>query len=177
VTLPKGPRAWAIHEGQSLTKSQDGTISKLPQDVQALPRGVVFPFPYHTPLFASSLAFPYGQLATALTDSSLNISYQGIVQLDGHSVHDIRLQRLAPGGTVNRDDYHTKDLFFDTSSLRLLMAQDVISQIRYLDYRTINSLVVPFSINQQIGSQQSWAVQISQINFNTGLQASDFEIQ
>jgi hypothetical protein len=133
-------------------------------------------------MFASSVGFPYGQLLAVLSDSSFNATYQGFVQIDGHSVHDVLVQRVWPGQNADRDSYHTREFFLDTSTLQLVMTRDMvprglIRQVRYSDYKSLNGLVVPFSISQEIGGQKSWVVQISQMSFNTGLQDSDFEIQ
>jgi hypothetical protein len=51
-----------------------------------------------------------------------------------------------------------------------------IRQIRYSNYKSIGGILVPFSINEQLDGQATWAIEIGQIVFNTGLQDSDFQL-
>jgi hypothetical protein len=53
----------------------------------------------------------------------------------------------------------------------------VIHQLRYSDYRSVKSVLVPFSIAEFMGGQQIWAIHLDQISFNSGLQDSSFDLQ
>jgi hypothetical protein len=41
----------------------------------------------------------------------------------------------------------------------------------------VNGILVPFSINEQMGGQKTRDIQLTQISFNTGLQDAAFVLQ
>jgi hypothetical protein len=183
ANLPAGIRSWVVNEGQTSLKAENGTVSQFPPQVPVIPSSDAFP--YQAPMFADSLIFPYGQLVAVLNNPLFNISYAGILQLDGHSVHDVQIRRTPP----NQSDpsgfftqYHTVDVFIDTTSFQIVMTQDnvpknVVHQVHYSAYAPVNGLFVPFSISEEMGGQQTWDIQIAQIRFNTGLPDSTFVLQ
>jgi hypothetical protein len=182
ANLPTGVRSWAVSDGEIARKSENGTISRM------VPQGPVpssDAFPFQTPLFPGSIAFPYRQLAAMLNNPRFNISYKGLVEIDGHSVHDVQLERM-PVGAVSSTSLalqpRTRDVFIDASTLQMVMTKDIapnnaIHELRYSDYRAVNGVLMPFSIAETIGGQQTWTIQLSQIRFNTGLQNSSFALQ
>jgi len=180
ATLPSGVRSWAIHEGQTTLKKEDGKISQLAATNPNVPTSDAFP--YQTPLFPSSLAFPYRQLGTVLSNPSFAISYRGVVQVDGHSAADIQVQRVSVAAADPMNQYHAREFFIDTSTLQIVMTQDfvpknVAHQIHYSDYRAISGVLVPFAITEKLGGQPISTIQLSQITFNSGLQDSAFVLQ
>lgn len=179
--LSTGTRSFSVSQGRTHRKREDGTVTHFP------PTGPVpssDAFPYITPIFPSGIGFPDQELIVALNSPQLTVSYKGIVQLDGRSVHDIQVQRVLPGQNSPGNlmaDYNSIDLFIDASTLQLVMTQDivpnrVIHQIRYSNYRATGGLVVPFFVSEQIGDQKTWEIQLYQINVNTGLQDTDFQL-
>jgi len=88
ATLPTGVRSWVIHDGVPTTKHEDGTLSVAANNPNVPSSDA---FPYQTPLFPSSIAFPCHQLTTVLANPSFSISYKGMTQVDGHTVHDLSL--------------------------------------------------------------------------------------
>jgi hypothetical protein len=181
ANLPSGRRSWTIHNGQTALRAENGNISKFPPD-GLVPSSDAFP--YQTPLFPSSLVFPYQQLVAILNSPQFSIFYRGITQLDGRSAHDVQVQlALAPGQVDDpMSEYHTKDLFIDTSTFQLLMTQDsvpkhVIHQVLYSAYTAVNGVLVPFSISEELEGQHTWDIQLTQIHFNSGLQDSGFVLQ
>jgi len=181
ANLPRGVRSWIISDGQTTIKSENGAVWQYPP---AYPIPSSDAFPYQPPLIPASLALPEWQLSTTLNASPFSLSYKGIVQVDGRSVHDVQAQLNLPGQTQSDSmaKYRTIDLFIDTTTLQLVMAQDnipklIVHQIRYSNYTTVSGVLVPFSIVEQIAGQHTWDMQLSQISFNTGLQDSAFTIQ
>src|SRR5258706_1489110 len=181
ATLPSGVHSSVVSEGQTTTKAEDGTLSKYPPPYP-MPRSAAFP--YQPPMFPGCLALPHTQLTVVLNAPRFSISYKGIVQVDGHAVHDIQAQAVLPGqaqpGSV--DEYHTADYFIDTSTVQLVMIQDVVPkhvvhQIRYSDYRAVSGVLVPFSIGEEMGGQKTWEILLDQASFNTGLQDTAFLLQ
>jgi hypothetical protein len=181
ANLPKGIRSWGVFDGQTTTKSEEGTVTYIPSQLKAVPSSDAYP--YEAPLFPGSLAFPWSELTSVLGDPNWAISYKGIVQLEGHPVHDIQVQFSADqAASAMMNEYHTKDFFIDTSTLQLVMTQDnvpkhIIHQIRYSKYTAVSGMQVPFSIDETMGGQRTWDIQLSQIKFNAGLQDSELVIQ
>ncbi len=177
ATLPTGVRSWAVHDGVATTKHENGKLS-----VAANPPNVPSSdaFPYQTPLFPSSIAFPYHQLTTVLA-SPFSISYKGITQVDGHSVHDIQVQRVSAGGFDPMRQYHAREFFIDTTTLQIVMSQDlvpynVVHQVHYSNYTVVSGVLVPFGIAEQLGGTPTWTIQLGQFAFNSGLQDSAFAL-
>jgi len=199
ASLPKGVRSWAVSGGKIAMKAEDGKSWMTPSVDQIT---ISNAFPYQTPIFPSGLFSPFFQLASALNNPRFNIFYKGIVQVDGHSVHDIQVQRASPGSTItpspynaptsnvpggphnNADffrEYNSIDYFIDVSTFQVLMIQNVVPrhrvlQVWYSNYGTVSGVLMPFSINEQAGAQTIWTIQLDQIGFNKGLQDSDFAL-
>jgi hypothetical protein len=181
ASLSTGVRTWIVYEGQTAIKSPDGKVLQMPL-AMPLPPNYVAPPPYQSPMFPAGLAFPFGPVLAALGNPFYALTYKGIVQLDGHSVHDIHLQRVLPNQIDEGNQYQTREFFIDVSTLQIAMTQDLapkgmVHQVRYSDYRLLAGLLLPFSISETMADQHTWEIQLSQISFNTGLQDSAFTIQ
>jgi hypothetical protein len=179
ATLPTGVRSWAIHEGIATTKHENGTLSVAANNPNVPSSDA---FPYQTPLFPSSIAFPYHQLAVVLANPIFSISYKGTTQVDGHTVHDIGVQRVLAGGVDPMSTFHAREFFIDTTTFQIVMTQDFIPknsvhQIHYSNYTAVSGVLVPFAITEEMGGQATWTIQLSQMAFNSGLQDSAFVLQ
>lgn len=167
--LPSGISAQAISNGQMTVK---------------LASGKTIPIDSDAPPHPSRLFLPYLFLSAALAGPEFGLSYKGVVELDGHSVADIEVQEVVPDSvhpSALFREYHTIDFFIDTSTFQVSMMQDtvpnhLVRQTRYSAYGTVNGVVVPYTIAQQSGGLQTWMIQLNQINFNSGLQDSDFQL-
>jgi hypothetical protein len=180
ANLPRGLHSWVISEGQTTIKSEDGTVRQYPPPYPVPSSDVT---PYQSPMFPGGLVLPHTQLAIILNNPRFNISYKGVVQVDGHAVHDIQAQLVLPGQTQSSsmDEYHTTDFFIDTSTIQLVMIQDnvpkhVVHQIRYSGYKAVSGVLVPFSISEEMGGQITWEILLDQASFNTGLQDTAFSV-
>jgi hypothetical protein len=180
--FPTGVRSWSLNQGITSRKNENGQVSQYPPK-SALPSSDASP--YQVPMSMANLVFPYLHFLSAVTDSNFALKYQGLVQLNGRSVHDVQVQQTAPGA-MGKDpffvEYHTMDLFIDPSNFQIVLVQDkipnhIVHQVFYSDYRLVGSVVIPFAISEQMGGQKTWDVQLNQINLNTGLQDSDFDLQ
>jgi hypothetical protein len=169
ASLASGISAQAISYGQMSAKLASGTVMTMN---------------YAPPPYPSRLVLPYLYLSAALSGPEFSLSYKGVVELDGHSVNDIEVQEVVsgmpdPSGLFA--EYHTIDFFIDASTFQVSMMQDsvpnrLIRQTQYSAYATVSGILVPFTITQQSGGLQTWMIQLNQINFNTGLQDSDFQL-
>lgn len=180
ATLPNGVRSWAIHDGVTTLKMENGAISQLGATNPNAPSSDAVP--YETPLFPSSVAFPYRQLTNVLSIPNFGISYNGIVQVDGHSVHDIKVQLVSPWGVDPMSAYESKEFFIDTSTFQIVMTQELVPKsgmhrTHYSNYSAVSGVLVPFAITDELGGQPTWTVQLNQMTFNSGLQDSAFTLQ
>jgi hypothetical protein len=186
ANLRNGIRTHVLDEEQTHIKEEDGSIRSFPQYIptpgkEPTPVPSSDAFPYQPPKLPGSIALPALALAAVTTDPSFSVSYMGLIAIDGHSLQDIRIQRQSPGLTDLMAMYHTSDFFVDPSTFQLVAVQDmvpknVVHQYWYSDYRVVHGVLVPFSIREVMGGQETWIIELDQIGFNAGLQASDFSL-
>jgi hypothetical protein len=186
ASLPKGMRSYSTTGGRIGTKYEDGTVSWFPREVPTAGKTISpIPssdaFPYQPPKFAGSLAIPYLQLAAVVSDQRYTILSEGTVQIDGQSLYDIQIQPPSSSADNPMGKYLTSDFFIDTTSLQLVMTEDmvpkhVVRQVRYANYKITSGVLVPFSISEEMGGQKTYEIQLDQIGFNTGHPDSDFSL-
>ncbi len=181
ANLPNGTHSEAILDGQTTRKTVDGKLRQYPPPY---PTPSSEAFPYQPPIFPAGLFLPTGQLAAVLNNPRYSVTYKGIVQIDGKSARDVEVQRVTPGQTApdSMTQYHLIDFFIDTSTLQVVMTQDnvpknIVHQVRYSNYTQAGGILIPFSISERMGGQNTRDFELTQINFNTGLQDSAFVIQ
>lgn len=179
--LPSGIHSEAIQDGQTTRKTVTGAVWQYPPQ-HPVPTSDAYP--YQPPLFAGALAVPSIGVALVLSNSSYSIAYKGIAQVDEQPAYDILVQLVSLGQTppASVTQYQSVEYFISTSNLHLVMTQNlvpkhVVHQIRYANYTLIRNVLVPFSIDEQIGGQKTRDIELKQITFNTGLQNSNFVIQ
>jgi hypothetical protein len=185
--LPAGTRSQAISDGRTGIKTEDGTVSWFPKEAPVpgqTPKPIPSSdaFPYQPPMFPGGLALPYQQLAATLNNAQFNISHKGIVQVDGHSVHDIQVQRVVPPLPGPLTEFRIKHFFIDVSTSQVVMTRDLVPkhtvhEIRYSDYRPASGVLVPFSISEEMASQKTWEILLNATSFNVGLDDSVFVLR
>ena len=167
--LSTGIRSESADLGKATIKNESGRVQKA--------RGAA-------PFLAGNFALPARQLVTLLKDQNIDLSYKGVVQLDGKSVYQIRVQRLLPPelDTNSRiKAQQSKDFFIDPATFQVLLIQDTVPpstprQTRYGEYRQTNGALVPFSIVEERAGKPIRTIRLDSITFNTGLQKSIFDI-
>jgi hypothetical protein len=136
------------------------------------------------PMDPGRYLLPSLELGAVLNDPEYSLLYKGIVSVDGHSVHDVQLEYVLPPIVVDSTrlfhEYHTIDAFIDAATFQVVMMQDVVPEhairrMRYSDYRTVGGVQVPYSISEDVRNP-TWLIQLDKINFNSGLQDSDFQL-
>jgi hypothetical protein len=169
ASLPNGVRSSVVTDGRLNLKAEDGTFELTHSQIA---------------MHLSGLVVPYLELSIALNSPAFGLSNKGLVEVNGHSAYDIQVQLVGTG--LNRPrylaDFYVRDYFVDSVTFQVVMTQDlaprhVIRQLQYSDFRPISGVLVPFSINEVAGGQQTWSMQLSQISFNAGLQDSAFALQ
>jgi hypothetical protein len=169
ASLPKGVRSSAVTNGQMTMKFEDGSVQLIHTQIA---------------MNLSGLVVPYLELSIGLNSPAFSLSNKGLVEVNGHSAYDIQVQLVGSGLNRPRNlaDFYVRDYFVDATTFHVLMTQDlapkhVIRQLQYSDFTPVNGVLVPFSITEMTGSQQTWTMQLSQITFNSGLQDSAFALQ
>lgn len=180
-TTTSGVRSLTFNQGHMARKREDGTVSQFPP-LGNIPSSDAFP--WQAPIFADGIAFPYLHLVTALSSPQFNLLSKGQVTIGGKSAYDIQIQQVPPSGPDLGGffaQYHTIDFFIDPVSFQVVMTQDmlpknVVHQIWFSNYTPVGSVLVPFSISEQMGGQAVRDIHLNQISFNTGLQDSKFNL-
>lgn len=181
VSGPTGMRSSGVHEGMVFEKAEDGAVS-LPQK-RSGQRNRFAP-PVWTPMFPAGFAFQTAFVAHILTGKNFEVSYIGVTEINGHNVHDIRIAAgpfSAASQRGNSDSVlrYARDLFVDTSTLQIVAFREVlprnaIHEVGYGDYRLVEGVLMPFKIFESFGGHPTAAIEIGQIEFNTGLQPPAF---
>jgi hypothetical protein len=174
ANLPSGMRSWATSGGSASIKDANGKVS---------------PIPYHNAVNLGALSLPYLKIVTALSDATISITYKGAIQFEGKPAHLIRAQQVFPtkaDPTGDLSKLNTFDIVVDASSGLILATVDtahpeynstdgVPHEIRFGDYGPANGVIVPHTITELVGGQKTWTLQLTSINFNSGLTDTDFQ--
>jgi hypothetical protein len=166
ATLPTGVRSWSIDRSTYQTKNE---------------QGVVMPVRGQIPISPTSLVIPYLHLVLALQNAPYRFTYQGMIQLNGRSVHDVQVAPVFSSNPQSpTNQWLTKDYFIDASTFQIVQTQDrigprrIVHTLLYSDYMPQNGVLVPFSITEEDAGQQTWSILLDQVSFNSGLQESKF---
>ena len=174
ATLPDGVHSAVIGAGSTFQRLPDGSTS---------------PLPSQNTVKAACLTLPILQIPGALQDSSLSVTYIGLIEQDGQKVHQLRVQKIFSSGTDPlgaRSEISRTDFFVDPNSFYIVSTKDRAYRrdngpgsadhvMRFSNYQAVSGLLVPLSITELIGSQQTLSIQLNQVSFNTGLTDSSFE--
>lgn len=127
------------------------------------------------------------------SNQRLQITYVGQEALDGISVQHIRVNRIVPGdasGTPSSLVSHLSqtDLYINAQSYLPVQAEfnihpdndagiDIPVVVKYSDFRSVGGAQVPFRIQRYIQNSLQLDVQLSNATINSGLTASQFQVQ
>lgn len=169
--LSTGNRSESMDSGRVTVKNEGASVKNV--------RGPA-------PFMPGSLVLPHRQLVTLLKDANLNVSYKGVVQIDGRSLYQIQAKLLYVQLEGKRqegqeDGRLTKTFFVDAATFQVVMIQDTVPpsiprKISYSGYRQIGGIPVPYSIEEEIGGTRTRTIRLDAISFNVGIQKSDFDL-
>jgi hypothetical protein len=174
ASLPVGVYSWLVNDGSGFSKSPEGNITAIPA---------------HNGRNLSSFLFPYPKMLALLNDSQQSIAMIGVVELALQQASGVRV-RQSSGPKGDRSGLVAQisqiDFIIDPATnlvleVRVLSfppydaARGVEHIIQYSDYRAENGILIPHSISEFVGGQQTSALVIDQIKFNTGLSDSEFQ--
>jgi hypothetical protein len=147
------------------------------------------------------LTLPYMRLATVLRDSGAEVKYVGFEASGSNSFQHIKVVRHLSKDADPKDllsGMRTTDYYLNPSDSEIIAIVDLLHPDRrgigmnsqgqvvtrniqrsffYSDFRSINGVLVPFSVTEFLAHQRIWALQLTDINFNTGQQDADFQLQ
>jgi len=152
-------------------------------------RGRTTPIAFANAVNKGNLIFPLAEVTARFNDTTVGITYVGLTTVEGHPLHQIRTRRIlmpdtGQGQLINK--LTTRDFFIDPQTFQVVATLDMghpddkagidfPHEMLFSDYRTINGILVPFSITERIAGQTTWTIQLSQISFNAGLGDTDFQ--
>jgi hypothetical protein len=173
AAIPTGKRSWAISNGAGTLLDTDGGRTAIP---------------WHNVVNVGIPSWRLPNILAALSDSTVTVSYVGLVQSDQGQAHQIRVEQT---DSANPDAklaaIKAVDYFVDAKTYLLLQTVDStysttdLTQayehaVAFADYKNVSGVMVPFSITEKISGQNIWSIQLSSITFNTGLTDADFTL-
>ena len=176
ATLPAGQRSTITNASGGLLIEADGAFR---------------PISKQSASDLGSMTFPYLPLMAAIQDLSVSIVSVGLVDHDGASAYDVRIQKTYtatedPRG--NRGIREARDFYIDPNTFRVIAIADQLylsaestqgipHEVLYSDYQSENGIAVPLTISETIRGITGATIQLSQVTFNSGLTDSDFRKQ
>lgn len=175
ATLPAGMRSIAFNGNSGARKETNGKFTQIP---------------LHNTLSMGGSPFPYLPIAAALSDTTMTISYVGLVSSGGKQLHQVRIVKSVPpaqdpSGIVAK--LSATDFFIDSQTNLIVKTTDMTHPIEaanreyprevdFESYSTISGVAVPTVIREKITDQPIWELRVSAITFNTNLTDADFTI-
>jgi outer membrane lipoprotein-sorting protein len=143
----------------------------------------------HNAINLGSLTFPFAYLLTVAQDSTISATYVGLETVGGRQVQHLHTQKVFPNQnnlTTLWSRLTTRDFYFDAASFQLVMTRDLfhpanrstvdyVHEIQFADFRNMNGVLVPFSIEEFVMGQHRSSIQLDKIGFNSSLTDSDFK--
>ena len=129
--------------------------------------------------------FPAFSSLGHIGDSRFVFSYLGEETWNGLSTKHLRVYQVQPG-FKEAQRLSTMDLYLDPTSLLMLgvaykthadnnMNVDLLSEVRFADYRLMNGIEVPFHIQRLQGGALLTDISVTGVSFNTGSSDDRFQ--
>jgi hypothetical protein len=185
--LPKGKRTWVVSDGSGTRKEADQKV---------------IPLSSENAVNLGNLTFPIAQVAAILGDPKTDISLVGIETKDGRSVYRLRVKgELGLSSKPIPTLPVVKELLIDALNFSILSVEDrpfrtyeakrklsdktaeadrklsdkPSREIEFGDFRTVNGVLVPFSISTRLMGQPTLSIHLTNVSFNSNLSAEDFK--
>lgn len=136
--------------------------------------------------------FPAFTLANLNTSANTVLTYVGQETRSGHSVQRLTVQQQFPSLTGSvaslRQHLSQMDIYLDASTFLPVSlvynthpdndaGLDLPVEISFSDYRVVNGAQVPFHMQKYLNGSLLLDLQFQSATFNTGLTASNFQVQ
>jgi hypothetical protein len=175
ATLENETRVWVW---------KDGVGSLVARNQQRDPIGS------HNLAALEGVTLPVLKVIAFLDSHSRTIRLMETVTLEGREAYRIRVVQI-PAEPKERvvlgRDSATSDILVDRQTLAVMAIEDAIypnSHLResyqhrviYGDYRPVNGAQVPFSIQEKIGDQSTWGLQLNSFSVTASPNSSEFQL-
>lgn len=155
------------------------------------PTGVAYPMAFHNLMTEPACFFPAFVLSRVLSNPNYSISPVSQSVQDGISVDQITVyeQLTIPGDTQDWMARLTQmEIYLDPSTLLPVAidmnthpdnnaALDIPVEFRFSGYTPVQGAQVPFHVEKLLNNSVTLDIQISAVNFNTGLTNASFSFQ
>jgi hypothetical protein len=171
--LPRGTRSFKVVGTAGSITTEDGKTSSLS---------------YYSLMTAANFTFPGPRVGSALNNSSIALQYVGLVPFEAAQAYQIHVAppsdpSLAPPSGATQ--FGSFDLYVDSTTYQLLELSESIwavsnnqplrHEIRYSNYRSASSVVVPYGVSESVNGQETWSISFSSISFNNSPSDSLFK--
>ena len=165
VALPQGSRTFRVSGAAGSFTTEDGKT---------------MPIPYSSLIMAGSMTFPSLRIASVLNTSAVAIHYIGLVPFESgkaFQIHVVPPVDQALASPIAKSHLGQYDLYIDPNTYQLLEIsesvapgtdQEIQHQLRYSSYQIANGVLVPYSISERWGGQETWAITLKSVSFNAG---------
>lgn len=177
-TLSNGVETWVCSGNSGALISPDGTSQ---------------PIPFYNLATAGSMSFPYMRIASTISDSTTNISYIGMVKIDGQQAYQIHFSMAVTGflpasSLANLPGLGNFDFYVDPTSLLVTRLIETVRsdsnfnttfthELDFTNYQAAGGIQAPFTISETINGQTTWSITLSSLTFNSGLTVATFNPQ
>lgn len=175
VVMPDGQRSTVV--------DGDGGL-------QVEPNGALLPVSSQSAFDLRCMVFPYSPLIAAIQSPSINVIYIGLVNHNGASVYDIRLQQTFAAdqnSQGNRSAREAHDFYIDPNTFLVVAVSDqfyssatgsegISHEIQFSNYQAEGGVALPLTIVETVDGTTAVTMQLNQVNFNSGLTDSDFSL-
>jgi len=174
--LPEGKRTWVVNNGSGTSREGDHKA---------------FPLSRENAVNLGDLTFPIGQIAAVLGDAKTDISLVGVETRDSRSIYRLRVKgQFGLSSKPIPDLPVVKDLLIDALNFSILSVEDRPFQIyeaggkpsdkpsreiEFGDFRTVNGVLVPFSIRTKLIGQETLSIHLTSVVLNSNLSLADFK--
>jgi hypothetical protein len=177
LSLPSGQRSELSNVSASLAGAWSG------------PDGISHAMAYHNLLTEPAWFFPAFAIARRLSNSSYVAIYVGHETHNGHAVEHVSVSQTSPApnapGALTFEHLSQVDFFLDSTTLLPAAIAfnvhadnnalfDIPVEVRFSDYRSVNTAQIPFHIQKFLNNSLSLDFQAQSVTPNTGLSASTF---
>jgi hypothetical protein len=175
----------ALNGGGNRTEMRNSL--NLPAGMWINPDGKSGQYAAHNCWTDASWFFPPLSSLANVADSSLVFSYIGTETWNGLSTTHLRIQKVQDG-FAEAQRLSTMDFYLDPTSLLVLgiaykthpdnnMNADILSEVRFADYRLVNGIEVPFYIQRLQNGAVLTDVRLINASLNIGLSDDAFQIR
>lgn len=172
VQIAKGTRSMRLDGAYGAVQHADGQVKAM--DARDAVTGV--------------LAFPM-LMEVGFPAASVMLIDQGMVTVDGSTLHRISIESPWPGNLVDASGNPlttVTDLYFDPQTHLLIKSayatvgskatsERYLCVITYGDYQAVNGMQIPFLYQESLNGQLLWTLQLNQVQLNQGLSQSEFQ--